>query len=213
MNRSKYPRYVLAAFLSGMISLPAFAQEKDKDAKASSQNDMMAMMMELMKPGENHKLLAKSVGTWTYSVKTWMSPDPNAAPLESTGSAVFRETMGGRFVMSEHTGKMPMPGPDGKMTDMDFKGTGIDGYDNAKKKFVSSWVDNMGTGILNLEGSYDATKKTFTYLGESEMMPGMKSKVRLVLKITDNDHHTMEFYEDRGGTDFKVMQIEYTRKS
>jgi hypothetical protein len=29
----------------------------------------------------------------------------------------------------------------------------------------------------------------------------------------DNDHHRMEFFEDRGGKDVKTMQIDYTRKS
>jgi len=213
MNRRKYPKYVMAALLCGAISVPALGEEKAKDAKAPGESDMMAMMMELMKPGDNHKLLAQAVGSWTYSVKAWMNPDPKAAPMESSGSAVFREAMGGRYVVSDHTGKMQMPGADGKMMDMDFKGMGIDGYDNAKKKFVSSWIDNMGTGIMRLEGDYDAGTKTFTYVGEEEMMPGMKTKVRMVLKITDKDHRTFEFYEDRGGTEFKAMQIDYTRKS
>jgi len=42
---------------------------------------------------------------------------------------------------------MQMPGEDGKMKDMMFKGMGMEGYDNVKKKFVASWIDNMGTGI------------------------------------------------------------------
>ena len=42
---------------------------------------------------------------------------------------------------------MQMPGEDGKMKDMQFKGMGVEGYDNVKKKFVASWIDNMGTGI------------------------------------------------------------------
>src|SRR5262249_49446400 len=140
MNSKKCARSVIAALLCGAVCLPALGQEKAKDAKAPNENDMMAMMMELMKPGENHKLLAQWVGSWTYTVKSWMNPDPNAPPMESAGGAVFREAMGGRFVINDHTGKMQMPGPDGKMTDMDFKGMGIDGYDNARKKFVFSWI-------------------------------------------------------------------------
>jgi hypothetical protein len=89
----------------------------------------------------------------------------------------------------------------------------VEGYDNVKKKFVSSWIDNMGTGIIFSEGTYDAATKTFTYHAEEEMMPGMKTKVREVIKITDNDHHLFEWYEDRGGTEVKTMEIHYTRKS
>jgi len=104
-----------------------------------------------------------------------------------------------------------VPGPDGKMMDMEFKGTATDGYDNVKKKFVSSWIDNMGTGIVISEGTYDTATKTFTYYAETEMMPGMKTKIRQVLKIADNDHHTLEFYEDRGGQEVRTMEIKYAR--
>ena len=73
---------------------------------------------------------------------------------------------------------MKMPGADGKMKDMQFKGMGIEGYDNVKKKFVGSWIDNMGTGIMMSEGTYDPATKTFTYTTDEEMMPGMKTKIR-----------------------------------
>src|SRR2546426_378593 len=191
MNAKKTLRWVTAAALFAAISLPCLAQEKDKPrAKPTGQgneSEMMAMM-EMAKPGEKHKLLANGVGTWDYHVKAWMSPDPNAAPTESSGTAVTRAVLDGRFFISEHTGKFQMPGPDGKMMEMDFKGMGTEGYDNAKKKFVATWIDNMGTGILGLEGTYDAATKTLTYRGEYEMMPGMKTKIREVLKVPDRDH-------------------------
>jgi hypothetical protein len=93
------------------------------------------------------------------------------------------------------------------MMDVEFHGMEIDGFDNVKKKFVSSWVDNMGTGIMLSEGTYDAATKTITYTSEEEPMPGMKMKVRELVKLTDKDHHTFEFYEDRGGTEVKTMEI------
>jgi len=200
--------------LSTMLSLPTLAAEKEspkKDSNKPNEADMMAMMMELAKPGENHKLLEGAVGNWTYTVKWWMSPD--APPSESTGTSTARAVMGGRYVITDHTGKMQMPGPDGKMMDMEFKGMAVEGYDNAKKKFVSSWIDNMGTGIMNSEGTYDADSKTLTYNAEYEPMPGMKTKVRQLIKITDKDHHTFEFFEDRGGKEVKTMEINYTRKT
>src|SRR5947209_3206388 len=139
MNYCRSLRYVTAVLFSAALSLPSVAQEKEKkEGKATgqpSESEMMAMMMEMSKPGENHKLLAHSVGNWTYTVKMWMNPDPKAAPSESTGSSAVREVMGGRYFISEHTGKMQMPGSDGKMMDMEFKGMSLEGYDNARKKF------------------------------------------------------------------------------
>ena len=215
MHNHKYLKSLTAVLVSITICLPSLAQDKSaskKDDKQPSEAEMMAMMTELAQPGENHKLLADGVGTWTYTVKFWMNPEPNAPPAESSGVAVTKKVMGGRYFISEHTGKMQIPGPDGKMMDMEFKGISTEGYDNVKKKFVSSWIDNMGTGIMNSEGTYDAATRTFTYHAEYEPMPGMKTKIREVIKITDKDHHTFEFYEDRGGTEVKTMEIKYTRK-
>jgi len=169
----------------------------------------MKQMIELAKLNENHKVLAATAGTFSYVVKMWM--DPKGSPTESTGNATRKAVMDGRYVTGDYSGSFKMPGADGKMTDMKFNGMSLDAYDNVKKKFVSSWVDNMGTGIMITEGTYDAATKTFTYTGEFEMAPGMKSKVRELIKTTDKGM-TMEYYEDRGQGEMKSMEIDYTRK-
>src|SRR5438270_19831 len=120
---------------------------------------MMKRMMELSKLNENHKLLSSLDGNWNFAIKMWMNPDPNAPAQESKGTATRKSIMGGRYVTMDVTGKMQMPGEDGKMKDMQFKGMGLEGYDNLKKKFVASWVDNMGTGIQFSEGTYDPATK------------------------------------------------------
>jgi hypothetical protein len=175
-----------------------------------SEAEMMKQMMELAKLNDNHKVLASTAGTWSYVVKMWM--DPKGKPTESTGTATRKAIMDGRYVSGEYAGKFKMPGADGKMTEMNFIGMSMDGYDNVKKKFVSGWVDNMGTGIMTMDGTYDAATKAFTYTGEYEMMPGVKEKVRQVIKMTDATHMTMEYYEDRGQGEAKTMEINYTKK-
>ena len=210
------------------LAAPAFgAEEAKKPAAAAaspaaaapaaatgqpSETEMMKQMMELSKLNDNHKLLARMEGTWDYAVKMWMNPDPKTAPSVSKGVAVRKPIMGGRFFTLDATSMMEMPGADGKMQQMEFKGTALEGYDNVKKKFVSTWSDNMGTGIMMSEGTYDAATKTFTYTSEMEMMPGMKMKVRSTVKMVDSDHHTFEWFEDRGGKEVKTMEINYTRK-
>jgi Protein of unknown function (DUF1579) len=174
--------------------------------------EMMKQMMEMAKLNENHKLLEEMNGKWNYTIKMWMNPDPNAPPQESKGTATRKSVMGGRYFVMDVTGKMQMPDEDGKMKDMQFKGMAVEGYDNMKKKFVSSWIDSMGTGIQFSEGTYDPATKTFTFNMEMEMMPGMKTPVREVIKITDKDHMMLEWYENRGGQEKKTMEIAYTRK-
>jgi hypothetical protein len=213
-------------FCSTLAVAPSFAQTPASSPAATTSpaaslggqstaedmQKMMTQMVELSKPGENQKLLADLAGTWTYTVKFWMNPDPNAKPEESKGTAVRKSIMDGRYSVLDVSGKMQMSGPDGKKKDMTFKGMGIDAYDNVKQKFVSSWIDNMGTGIMMSEGAYDPAAKTFTYNAEGEFIPGMKQKIREVIKIVDKDHHTFEWYEDRGGREVKTMEINYTRK-
>jgi len=123
-NYLKYLGAVLVSAAVGM-SMPGLTQAQDKkedkkEDKKPSEADMMNMMMELAKPGENHKLLQSGAGTWSYTVKWWMSPE--APPSTSTGTSVARAVMDGRYVITDHTGKMQMPGADGKMMDMEFKG-------------------------------------------------------------------------------------------
>jgi hypothetical protein len=69
----------------------------------------------------------------------------------------------------------------------------------------------MGTGILMMEGTYDPSAKTMTYLGEEEPIPGVKFKMREVITYTDKDHHSLAFYEVHGEAEVKVMEIAYTR--
>jgi hypothetical protein len=178
---------------------------------ADEMQKMMQQMMELSKLNENHKLLTSLDGTWNCTVKMWMDGDTSKKPDVSKSTAVRKSIMDGRYVVMDVNGKMQMPGPDGKKKEVTFKGQGTEGYDNVKKKFVGTWMDNMGTGIMMSEGVYDQATKTFTYTGEMEMMPGMKQKFREVVKITDNDHMDFEYYEDRGGKEMKTMEIAYTR--
>jgi hypothetical protein len=219
MNKFKTAFASLTAVLTAaLLVAPTFAQEtKPNDTTASpagqpNEKEMMAKMMELAKPGENHKLLADLSGNWSYTVKMWMNPDPQAPPMTSSGTATRKAMMGGRYFQMDVKGEMKMPGEDGKMKNMEFRGMSIEGYDNVKQKFVGTWIDNMGTAVMMSEGNYDPATKSFTYNSEMEPVPGMKTKVREVVKIVDKDHHTFEWYEDRGGQEMKTMEINYTRK-
>ena len=210
--------FAMAAFASSSLAQDQAASPASSPTVATSpvagpnEADMMKQMMDLSKLNENHKLLASMDGSWNYTIKFWMNPDPNAKPEESKGTAVRKSIMDGRYVVMDVTGKMQMPGEDGKMKDVTFKGMGLEGYDNVKKKFVESWVDNMGTGIESAEGTYDPGTKTFTYTAEIEPMPGIKQQVRELVKLGDKDHMTLEWYENQGGQEKKTMEINYTRK-
>lgn len=230
MLSKKYACSVAGLFVCavGLSSVSALAQDKPKDApaKPAAQKDapanagemtpeMKKMMEECAKMGEvtaNHKLLEFSVGNWDYVNKFWM--DPSAPPQESRGTATTKSLYGGRYYVMDINGKMMMPDATGKMVDTPFQGQATNGYDNMKQKFVSSWIDSMGTGIMMSEGTYDPSTKSFTYNAEmpDPMNPGKMCKIREVIKVIDKDKHTFEWYESRDGKEAKTMEITYTRK-
>jgi len=197
---------------TGQVAVPAQPSAGQPSAGQPNPAEMMKQMTEMAKTNENHKLLSSLDGNWNYTIRFWMNPDPNAKPQESKGTAIRKSIMDGRYVVMDVNGKMQMPDANGKMKDINFKGMGMEGYDNVKKKFVASWIDNMGTGIEFSEGTYDPASKSFTYTSEMEPMPGMKTSVREVIKIADKDHMSLEWFENQGGQEKKTMEIAYTRK-
>src|SRR5229473_6209303 len=82
---------------TGQVAVPA--QPATAQPSAADMEKMMQQMMELSKLNENHKLLADLDSTWSYTVKMWMNPDPNAKPQESKGMAVRKSMMEGRFIV------------------------------------------------------------------------------------------------------------------
>lgn len=211
MSKRKNVLVALITVAAGIsFASAAFAQENPSAGSPPPGADDMAKMMELAQPGKNHQLLAGLVGTWDYKMKFWMVP--GAPPVEAKGTATRKPTLDGHYFLMDSASKMQMPGADGKLTEMSFKGMAIEGYDNVKQKFVSTWIDNMGTSIIMSEGTYDAATKTFTYLYGEEMVPGTKTNVRQTIKVLDQDHHLYEWFEVRGGVETKTMELACARQ-
>jgi hypothetical protein len=114
----------------------------EKEKKQENKMDAQAMMdvyTKLGTPGTPHKVLASMAGSWITKTKGWMEPDK--PPMESKGTCEQKMLLGGRFLQQEYSGDM-MGSP--------FTGIGVTGYDNHTKKYVSTWMDSMGTGIFFL---------------------------------------------------------------
>src|SRR5262249_80109 len=201
---------ILGFFIACLLAAPALAQEAKTEKKAASkkgepdQAAMMAAWQKYATPGENHAHLKALVGSWTANIKAWMAP--GAPPTESTGTSECKLIMDGRYLQEEvRSSFMGMP----------FQGLGMTGYDNLKKKFVAAWVDNMGTGIMRSEGTYDAKTKTLTMTtDEPDPMTGKMVKGRDVLHMESETKVVREFYrKGPGGKEAKTMEIVYTKKS
>ncbi len=188
----------LTALLACGASLAMDKKADKPDEKAATE-----AMMKAAQPGEAHKALADLAGSWEASIKMWM--DPDKPPTESKATVESKLIMGGRYLEEKVSGEF---------AGMKFEGQNVTAYDNLKKKYTSAWIDNMGTGIANATGSYDAGKKTYTFLGEeTDPLSGKVAKTKMVTHVIDKDHYEVDTYRVAGDKDVKVMHIDATRKS
>ncbi len=161
----------------------------------------MAAWEASMKPGAPHEWLASMDGDWNAKVKMWM--DPSQPASESDATTKNEMIMNGLYQRSTHTGTM---------MGMPFSGESITGFDNVNKKFVNTWIDNMGSGVMFLDGSYDDNTKTLTLTGKmTDPTNGKEMDVKETLTVTSPDSHTFQMYMVQDVKETKTMEIVYTR--
>jgi hypothetical protein len=166
-----------------------------------------ALMMErwtaYMTPSAGHAHLAPRVGQWSMTVRMFSAP--GAPAEESRGTSTVEWTMDGRYLRDTTAGEF---------AGQSFQGLGFTGYDNLKKAYVSTWMDNFGTGILVSEGRYDESTRTFHYRGSGPefLFANAFVPTRATERWIDGDHFVMQaFAPGADGKEFMNMEIEYAR--
>lgn len=185
------------------VALYAFQGQDSRPAsqpagEAPAQMDMqkyMAQMMKLATPGKEHKALAATAGDWTAVTKYRMGPD---APWQD-GKAELRNKsiLGGRWVLQEFKssyGGMP------------FEGLQILGYDNLKKKYVSTWRDTFSTWAVHTEGTASEDGKTIVMKGTMVDLLSPKGRpMKTIIKIVSDKEQHFEMYDTIDGKEVMVM--------
>ena len=179
-------------FFIFVVSVSAAVAQTEAEAKA---------WQAFMTPGDMHKNLALSAGNRKAEITIWMAP--GSQPTTSTATAKSEMTMGGRYLQSTYTGEfMGMP----------FEGSSTTAYDNGKKLFVATWIDNMGTGVMITEGKWNPAKKAIEMKGkQTDPMTGKDIKVRETLTFNDDGTQLLEMWMDHNGKEFKGMEIRYSK--
>lgn len=192
-----------------LLSLAAAAQEpaaNKKPATVPAQNEKMQQLLDFSRPGSSHALLGTLVGTWTFQdvARPFVKGTLRRTPMYE-----------GRFYNVEITGgKLPIPVADGKMKEANYQGLQLEGYDNVRKQFVTTAINNhIGSDMEMQMGTYDAAKRAFTYEWEAELTPGTKTENKRVLRFIDAMHYAEDYYESQNGTDVKVRELMYTKAS
>jgi len=200
----RHPATVMLSALALVVlttTTPLRAQDKQNDA---AMQEMMKKWQEAMTPGAPHKALAAMEGKWNAEVKDWMGGS-DAPPTVSKGTAVNTMVLGGRYLKEDFTSEM---------MNQPFQGTGYTGYDNMNKKYVGSWMDNMSTSMMMMEGTMNEKGDVLTMTGKmDDPGTGQHGKpYKSVMTVVSPEKHMYEMFDlslPEGKQ--KVMEIVYTR--
>ncbi len=167
------------------------------------EEEMAAMMQawqNFATPGEVHMGMKTMVGEWKTVTKHWMGP---GEPTVSNGTATYQMVMGDRYLEGRHVSETPF-GP--------MEGRSVMAYDNALKMYYSTWIDNMGTGLTIMSGSFDEKTKTYSMTGQmTDPSSAQMMDIRTEMKIISKDENTFTMWGTQGGHEFKMMEMTYTR--
>jgi hypothetical protein len=168
-----------------------------------SEQIMMEKWTEFMTPGAAHRVLDAKVGTWDVQVTMYM---PDGSSQSSTGTSQIAWIMDGHYLQEQ---------VQGNFGGMPFQGTATTAFDNMKRRYVSSWIDSMGTGIMLAEGAWDPARHAFTFTGEGpDVVRGHYVPVRSVESLLDANHWKVEMWGPApDGTEMKSMQLVYARRT
>lgn len=195
-------RGITVLCLLALMCIPAFGQEQKPEGAPTMGGAEQEAMMKAMSPGAEHKELEKRAGSWTYTSKMWMAPE--APPAEFSGTVNAEMMLNGRYLHSVWKGNI---------MGMDFEGHSTDGYDNMSKQYVSTWVDNMGTGIMSMTGTCSGKVCTSTGDTLDPMKGGQKVTMKGVSTWIDDSSYKFEmFAKDASGNEMKTMEFLVKKK-
>ncbi len=187
----------IALLIAPLAVLNAQQQEMSPEQQA-----MMKAYMAAATPGAPHKAMQNLVGTWNSTIK--MYDNPSGAPTETKGKSTFTSVMDGRY-LQEHA--------EGNFNGMPFHGYGTYGYDNVTKKYVASWIDSMGTGIMQSTGTSPDDGTTINWEGtSSDPLSGKMLTFHSSMKMVSSDEYHFEMNgPGPDGKEIKMMEIQYIR--
>ena len=187
---------VLAAAATAFLAAGLYASAADTPNPDASQPP------EVPKATAEHGGMARVEGTWDASVEVSVGP-PGTPPKLSKAVETDRLCCGGLWLVSEFKSN-PGSAP--------YEGHGITGYEPAKKKYISTWVDSDLTTPMVSEGAYDATGRTLTLRG-SMTSRGKTLQWRDVEVWKDDDTRQFTvFMRGPDGKETPSLNITYTRR-
>ena len=178
----------------GWVGRSVFSDDPPMNPPAE---DPMKAWAEFGKPGEEQARLKAFVGEWAVHVK--MTGEAGKEE-EMDGTSTFTMVMGDRYLRQVAIGSFG---------GAPFEGNAIFAYDKGAKKWVSSWIDSMGTGIMAGEGEETVKGKSWTFKSSFVGPTGPTATKDVYTFVSDKEISHESFM---GGSDKPMMTLNYKRK-
>jgi hypothetical protein len=121
--------------------------------------------------------------------------------MTSEGRMHADMVLGGRYLDATYTGDM---------MGMDFEGRSWTGYDKQAGEYFSTWMDNMGTGVMVFRGNVEDDALVMR-APHTDPVTGERQMHRTVQRMDDGKVVFEYFMAPEGGEEFRTMEIVYTR--
>lgn len=182
---------------ASMLFAAALLQQ---DHSTTTHDSMQANHM----PGKGQKFLAQHCGNWTWSSTAKMSPGGESKTY--TGEMKSNMSFDGRYMFESFEG-------DRNQGPHRFEALNITGYDNKRKVFVSSWLDNTMTGIFTAQGVPNDDWTEINWVQDrTNQMTGKIDKLRVVETFHGPDKFSIvEYWPGSDGKEFKAVEIQFSR--
>ncbi|MHC4841672.1 MAG: DUF1579 family protein [Planctomycetota bacterium] len=153
-----------------------------------------------------HALLARMVGDWEGSNKTWF--DGPELSDESRVAGSIRLIQNGMFILHEYQGKL---------AEHDMIGTAIIGYSFEDEQWQCAWVDTChnGTRIMVSKGDKGDTG-TPNVQGDFPAPPDPNWGWRTTFDLKDDNHLLIQHFcqpPEGKGDEYLGVEFDYARKS
>lgn len=156
-------------------------------------------------PGPAAELAVLKVFEGTWECTATFAPGAPFPPM--TGTETNVPGLGGLWLISEVSCRAADGTP--------FLGHGIYGWDAARRKYVSAWVDSFTPMLATAFGDADRSGKVLTFRGEQpDPQTGNMVPVRSVSEVHDAGRRTFTMYAPGpDGREAAMMTITYRRKA
>ena len=154
------------------------------------------------KPGPEHEALRPFEGRWDADIRHCARHGDSEA---SKGTESVELRLGGFWLFSDFASTMK---------NQPFQGHAMLGYDQNRKRYVSTWCSSSSSDLVLFEGDYDKASKTLTMKADCVGPDGKPMKLQTVQRVVDPDHTEFRLVAlgADDGKDCPCMTIHYSRR-